>query len=99
MLEHWLINSDEDLIAEKRREADVLFQRLGITFNVYGEDQGADRLIPFDLIPRVISASDWHILQTGLRQRVQALNRCFALPTRWSNMVRTIPMPRRLSKA
>ena len=37
--------------------ADVLFQRLGITFNVYGEDQGADRLIPFDLIPRVISAS------------------------------------------
>lgn len=75
MLEHWLVNSDEDLIAEKRREADVLFQRLGITFNVYGEDQGADRLIPFDLIPRVISASDWHILQTGLRQRVQALNR------------------------
>lgn len=75
MLEHWLVNSNEDLIAEKRREADVLFQRLGITFNVYGEDQGADRLIPFDLIPRVISASDWHTLQTGLRQRVQALNR------------------------
>ncbi|MBW0148404.1 circularly permuted type 2 ATP-grasp protein [Marinobacter arenosus] len=75
MLEQWLINSDETLIAEKRREADVLFQRLGITFNVYGEDQGADRLIPFDLIPRVISASDWHKLQSGLRQRVQALNR------------------------
>ncbi len=74
-LENWLINSDEGLIAEKRREADVLFQRLGITFNVYGEDQGADRLIPFDLIPRVISAADWHTLQTGLRQRVQALNR------------------------
>ncbi len=74
-LEQWLINSDEDLIAEKRREANVLFQRLGITFNVYGEDQGADRLIPFDLIPRVISASDWQKLQTGLRQRVQALNR------------------------
>ncbi|MBW4935335.1 circularly permuted type 2 ATP-grasp protein [Marinobacter sp. F4206] len=75
MLEQWLINSDETLITEKRREADVLFQRLGITFNVYGEDQGADRLIPFDLIPRVISASDWHKLQTGLRQRVHALNR------------------------
>lgn len=74
-LEQWLINSDEDLIAEKRREANVLFQRLGITFNVYGEDQGADRLIPFDLIPRVISASDWQKLQAGLRQRVQALNR------------------------
>ncbi|MFN2360972.1 MAG: circularly permuted type 2 ATP-grasp protein [Marinobacter sp.] len=75
MLENWLIKSDEDVLAEKRREADVLFQRLGITFNVYGEDQGADRLIPFDLIPRVISASDWHHLQAGLRQRVQALNR------------------------
>lgn len=75
MLEKWLLDSDEDLIAEKRREANVLFQRLGITFNVYGEDQGADRLIPFDLIPRVISPGDWHILQSGLRQRVQALNR------------------------
>lgn len=75
MLEEWLINSDEDLIAEKRREADVLFQRLGITFNVYGEEQGADRLIPFDLIPRIISAADWQKLQAGLRQRVQALNR------------------------
>ncbi|NVD36496.1 circularly permuted type 2 ATP-grasp protein [Marinobacter lutaoensis] len=75
MLEQWLIHSDEDLIAEKRREADVLFQRLGITFNAYGEEQGADRLIPFDLIPRVISAADWQKLQAGLRQRVQALNR------------------------
>ena len=75
VLEDWLIHSDEDLLAEKRREADVLFQRLGITFNVYGEDQGADRLIPFDLIPRVISATDWQRLQAGLRQRVQALNR------------------------
>jgi uncharacterized circularly permuted ATP-grasp superfamily protein len=75
LLEHWLRESDESLLAEKRREADVLFQRLGITFNVYGEDQGADRLIPFDLIPRVISAADWQKLQAGLRQRVQALNR------------------------
>lgn len=75
VLEHWLLNSDEQLIAEKRREADVLFQRVGITFNVYGEDQGADRLIPFDLIPRIISAAEWQKLQAGLRQRVQALNR------------------------
>jgi len=75
VIEQWLTHSNEELIAEKRREADVLFQRLGITFNVYGEDQGADRLIPFDLIPRVISAADWHKLQAGLRQRVHALNR------------------------
>ncbi|MBB5321016.1 circularly permuted type 2 ATP-grasp protein [Marinobacter oulmenensis] len=75
MLEQWLKHSSEELITDKRREADVLFQRLGITFNVYGEEQGADRLIPFDLIPRVISAADWQKLQAGLRQRVQALNR------------------------
>jgi len=75
VLEDWLMNSDEKMMTEKRREADVLFQRLGITFNVYGEDQGADRLIPFDLIPRIISASEWQKLQAGLRQRVQALNR------------------------
>ncbi len=75
VLEQWLIDSDENLIAEKRREATVLFQRLGITFNVYGDSQGADRLIPFDLIPRIISAADWQKLQAGLRQRVQALNR------------------------
>ena len=74
-LERWLLESDDQLIADKRREADVLFQRLGITFNVYGDSDGADRLIPFDLIPRIISASDWHRLQAGLRQRVQALNR------------------------
>lgn len=75
VLEKWLTDTDQADIAEKRREADVLFQRLGITFNVYGEDQGTDRLIPFDLIPRIISASEWHRLQAGLRQRVQALNR------------------------
>jgi uncharacterized circularly permuted ATP-grasp superfamily protein len=73
-LEKWLIDSDEAMIADKRREADVLFQRLGITFNVYGQDEGTDRLIPFDLIPRVISASDWQKLQSGLRQRVNALS-------------------------
>ncbi|QCF25468.1 circularly permuted type 2 ATP-grasp protein [Hydrocarboniclastica marina] len=75
LLEKWLLSSEESVLAEKRREADVLFQRLGITFNVYGEGQGTDRLIPFDLIPRVISASDWQKMQAGLRQRVQALNR------------------------
>lgn len=75
VLRQWLLQADEHLIAEKRREADVLFHRLGITFNVYGEDQGTDRLIPFDLIPRIISAPEWQRLQAGLRQRVQALNR------------------------
>jgi uncharacterized circularly permuted ATP-grasp superfamily protein len=62
-----------------RREADLLFHRVGITFAVYGEahgaSQGAERLIPFDTIPRVIPKVEWDELAKGLRQRVSALNR------------------------
>jgi uncharacterized circularly permuted ATP-grasp superfamily protein len=59
----------------KRREADLLFHRVGITFAVYGDEQGAERLIPFDAIPRVIPQSEWRLLEAGLKQRVTALNR------------------------
>ena len=62
-------------VAEKRREADLLFHRVGITFAVYGDDAGAERLIPFDTIPRVIPKGEWDELSKGLRQRVNALNR------------------------
>ena len=51
-----------------------MFRRVGITFNVYGEDEGAERLIPFDLIPRIISEKEWARLEKGLVQRVTALN-------------------------
>ncbi|MBP9662492.1 MAG: circularly permuted type 2 ATP-grasp protein, partial [Aeromonas sp.] len=58
----------------KREEADLLFRRVGITFNVYGDGDGAERLIPFDSIPRIIPAREWQHLDKGIRQRVTALN-------------------------
>jgi uncharacterized circularly permuted ATP-grasp superfamily protein len=74
-LADWLAETPAERVAEKRREADLLFHRVGITFAVYGDDAGAERLIPFDTIPRVIPRGEWNQLAKGLRQRVTALNR------------------------
>ena len=70
----WLRTTPEPRIAQKRREADLAFHRVGITFTVYGEKSGTERLIPFDIIPRIIPAAEWAHLSAGLRQRVAALN-------------------------
>jgi uncharacterized circularly permuted ATP-grasp superfamily protein len=70
----WLNETPPDRIARKRAEADALFHRYGITFAVYGEESGTERLIPFDIIPRIIPAQEWKGLEAGLRQRVKALN-------------------------
>ena len=72
---HWLASMPPELLREKRREADLLFHRVGITFAVYGDDEGTERLIPFDTIPRVIPAAEWDHLHRGVVQRVTALNR------------------------
>ena len=74
-LADWLAETPAERVAEKRREADLLFHRVGITFAVYGDEAGAERLIPFDTIPRVIPKAEWDALAKGLRQRVNALNR------------------------
>jgi uncharacterized circularly permuted ATP-grasp superfamily protein len=74
-LAQWLQSMPPDAIEEKRREADLLFHRVGITFAVYGDEQGAERLIPFDTVPRIIPHSEWLLLERGLKQRVTALNR------------------------
>jgi uncharacterized circularly permuted ATP-grasp superfamily protein len=58
----------------KRRAVDLAFLRQGITFNVYGDSQGTERIFPFDLIPRVIPAHEWEHLERGLEQRITALN-------------------------
>ena len=70
----WLERTAEDRIAQKREEAERAFHRVGITFAVYGEDSGTERLIPFDIVPRIIAAEEWRLLDRGLKQRVQALN-------------------------
>jgi uncharacterized circularly permuted ATP-grasp superfamily protein len=72
--QHWLGGRAPEWVAQKRGEADALFHRLGITFAVYGEEQGAERLIPFDIVPRVLTASEWQHMERGLKQRVSALN-------------------------
>jgi uncharacterized circularly permuted ATP-grasp superfamily protein len=70
----WLAGMSADRLAHKRAEADGLFRRTGITFAVYGEEAGAERLIPFDVVPRIITAAEWRKLFKGLKQRVTALN-------------------------
>lgn len=72
--ERWLQATDPSRIAQKRVEADRVFNRAGITFSVYGESDGKERLIPFDLIPRIIPGKEWKQLEKGLKQRVLALN-------------------------
>jgi uncharacterized circularly permuted ATP-grasp superfamily protein len=74
-LARWLAETSPEQLREKRREADLFFHRVGITFTVYGDEDGVERLIPFDTIPRIIPRSEWDLLERGLRQRVTALNR------------------------
>ena len=79
----WLQAQDPQTMAARREEAEMIFRRVGITFAVYGDkdedantyEGGTERLIPFDLIPRVIAASEWKSMEAGLVQRVTALNR------------------------
>ncbi|MCI0465552.1 MAG: circularly permuted type 2 ATP-grasp protein [Beijerinckiaceae bacterium] len=73
---NWLAATSTGLLASRRSQAELLFRRMGITFAVYGEggQDGAERLIPFDIIPRVMLRSEWSRLESGLVQRVKALN-------------------------
>jgi uncharacterized circularly permuted ATP-grasp superfamily protein len=71
---NWFDEQQRDWLKRKNREADDTFRRTGITFNVYGEDEAEERLIPFDMVPRIITASEWRRLSRGIEQRVRALN-------------------------
>jgi uncharacterized circularly permuted ATP-grasp superfamily protein len=77
--DRWLAQQPGDVMRSRREEAEMIFRRVGITFAVYGakdeNGSGTERLIPFDLIPRVIPAHEWSEMEKGLRQRVVALNR------------------------
>ena len=77
--EQWLSQQPHALMGQRREEAETIFHRVGITFAVYGEQDahgaGTERLIPFDVIPRIIPAHEWQHMERGLAQRVNALNR------------------------
>jgi len=77
--DRWLAKQPREQMRSRREEAEMIFRRVGITFAVYGDKDetgaGNERLIPFDLIPRIIPANEWREMEKGLRQRVTALNR------------------------
>jgi uncharacterized circularly permuted ATP-grasp superfamily protein len=74
LVAEWLASQSKSDLKRKQQEAESLFRRLGITFSVYGTENALERLIPFDLVPRIISAAEWRLLERGIEQRVRALN-------------------------
>lgn len=70
----WFQGQDRKALRRKTREAEMVFRRTGITFNVYGQKDADERLIPFDIVPRIISAQEWQRLSKGIEQRVKAIN-------------------------
>jgi uncharacterized circularly permuted ATP-grasp superfamily protein len=73
-LDSWAREMPPELRNLKQSEAEALFRRIGITFAVYGEGGDPDRLIPFDMFPRVFSSGEWRKLEAGIKQRARALN-------------------------
>ncbi|GGC08947.1 hypothetical protein GCM10007205_17600 [Oxalicibacterium flavum] len=72
--ERWMSTQSSKTVARKRAEADLIFRRVGITFAVYGNEAGTERVIPFDIIPRMITAKEWAHMRAGIEQRVRTLN-------------------------
>ncbi len=73
-ISEWLGSMRVEELRKKSAEAELLFRRTGITFAVYGDTEASERLIPFDMIPRIIAAAEWRRLSAGIEQRVKALN-------------------------
>ena len=73
-VEQWLSSASPEKLKRKQEQADTLFHQLGITFVVYGDESDAERLIPFDIVPRVFTAGEWSKLERGIKQRARALN-------------------------
>ncbi|TVR81052.1 MAG: circularly permuted type 2 ATP-grasp protein [Rhodospirillales bacterium] len=70
----WLRSVPPERLSEKHQQADILFRRLGITFAVHGDDDGVERLIPFDVVPRILDPDEWRTVSHGVSQRVRAIN-------------------------
>ncbi len=73
-VERWIKATPRRQLMAKRKEAEILFRRMGITFLVYGTSESTERLIPFDIIPRVLTSDEWSIIESGSLQRVRAIN-------------------------
>ncbi|MFB8341983.1 circularly permuted type 2 ATP-grasp protein [Brucella cytisi] len=73
-LKQWLDQQDPHKLLQKSDDAESVFRKTGITFAVYGDQEAGERLIPFDIIPRIISGQEWRRLSQGIEQRVMALN-------------------------
>jgi len=92
----WYEGQDRDWLKKQDAEAERFFRRTGITFNVYGDDAGEERLIPFDMIPRIITANEWRKLSRGIEQRVRALNAFLHDLYHRQEIVRSGRLPERL---
>ena len=92
----WLSEQDRHWMRRKGSEAESFFRRTGITFNVYGEDDAEERLIPFDMVPRILSGGEWRRLSRGIEQRVRALNAFMHDLYHRQEIVRSGRLPERL---
>ena len=70
----WLNNQNSSTLLNQSNKAEELFRRVGITFNVYGENEAEERLIPFDIVPRIIERKEWSFVKKGIEQRLLAIN-------------------------
>src|SRR6516225_1161808 len=64
----------EGELLHRQRSAERALLNMGITFNVYGDSAGTEKIFPFDLVPRIVSAPEWALIERGLKQRIQAVN-------------------------
>ena len=92
----WLGEQDAGWMRSKASEAEGFFRKTGITFNVYGEDDAEERLIPFDMVPRIISGAEWRRLSKGIEQRVRALNAFMHDLYHRQDIIRSGRLPERL---
>ncbi len=68
-------------LKQRQTAIDRALLRMGITFTVYGNDQGTEKIFPFDIVPRVVEAAEWQMIESGLKQRIEALNRFITTST------------------
>jgi uncharacterized circularly permuted ATP-grasp superfamily protein len=94
----WVSKVSSEYLSQKHTQADLLFRRIGITFAVYGDTQGGERLIPFDVVPRIIAKDEWDILSRGVCQRVDALNKFIHDIYHDQDIIRAGKLPKSLIK-